>query len=410
MESKERSSSCDLCGSSKIRPVYQPTKSLRGLTVFLCQECGLVQSLPRIDHVASRQVRVSAGADWGNIRYGKGFRAQKALRLLATVCDLKTIGHCLDVGANRGSFALLLHEIAPWVRILAVEPDTKVVTNWINTSGIEPILERIEQVALPKEQFDLVHCSHTLEHLGSPHKTLIQLKEAMKPGAVLLIEVPNLNFIGRSDVVEEWFIDKHLYHFSTQTLHEYLRLTGFRVVDTLIDEEDITVIARRGESEIDSLCQADQKHNLISASFDLIRHYQATIKANRMALKQTVRFIHEQARSKRVVIWGAGRIFDSLVEYGQLRASLLAGVVDKYLVNFVDTVHGCPLLSPARLPELAPDLVIIASRSFFEEIKKELLTLYPGCSLLSLDDLLVPSPRNPAKQMGMLRRLAYGQR
>jgi hypothetical protein len=33
-----------------------------------------VQSLPRIDHAPRRAASVSADADWGNVRYGKGFR------------------------------------------------------------------------------------------------------------------------------------------------------------------------------------------------------------------------------------------------------------------------------------------------------------------------------------------------
>src|SRR3954465_1571194 len=81
---------CDLCGATSLAQVYKPERSTRGLQIYLCRHCGLVQSLPRIDRMASRnQATVSQGADWGNVRYGKGFRTQIALDALARHADLE---------------------------------------------------------------------------------------------------------------------------------------------------------------------------------------------------------------------------------------------------------------------------------------------------------------------------------
>ena len=46
---------CDLCRSSALEPVYRPTAGGRGLTVHLCSDCGLVQSLPRRSHAPGRR-------------------------------------------------------------------------------------------------------------------------------------------------------------------------------------------------------------------------------------------------------------------------------------------------------------------------------------------------------------------
>ena len=70
---------------------YAPERSTRGLKVYLCRHCGLVQSLPRIDRTRQRHAAaVSGGADWGNVRYGKGFRTRQALDALAPSCRLWT--------------------------------------------------------------------------------------------------------------------------------------------------------------------------------------------------------------------------------------------------------------------------------------------------------------------------------
>ena len=55
--------------------------------------------------------------------------------------------------------------------------------------------------------------SHTLEHLKSPNEIFFKIKSTLKSDGILYIEVPNIEFLKQSDIVEEWFIDKHLYHF-----------------------------------------------------------------------------------------------------------------------------------------------------------------------------------------------------
>ena len=55
--------------------------------------------LPLAD--ASIVIAVSGGADWGNVRYGKGFRTSQALDAIARHTDLATPLALLDVGSNR---------------------------------------------------------------------------------------------------------------------------------------------------------------------------------------------------------------------------------------------------------------------------------------------------------------------
>src|SRR6185312_10510196 len=95
---------CELCGGGRLKSVYEPEGSKRGITVHLCEDCGLVQSLPRIDREARAPAAVSSGADWGNVRYGKRFRTRHAMDALTRHADLTGDIALLDVGSNRGSF------------------------------------------------------------------------------------------------------------------------------------------------------------------------------------------------------------------------------------------------------------------------------------------------------------------
>ena len=378
---------CDLCNSNGLELAYRPPTGQRGLAVFVCRDCGLVQSLPRVDHVPHRNVAVSSGADWGNVRYGKAFRTDYAISRLREALNLSDVHDCLDLGSNRGSFVLRLRDLAPRATISAIEPDGNIVANYGRASGIELVVARIEDVDLPKGRFELVHCSHTLEHLRSPRDTLRQIRRAMRPDGVLFVEVPNLRFIGRDDVLEEWFIDKHLYHFSQPVLRRYLQLSGFAVDDGLseCDDENISLIARAipcGDVASDS-GSIDEA----SSSRDLISRYQATVCRNHSALHNVARRI-ESFGPRRVAAWGAGRILDSLVRYGDLNVSVLVGVVDKYLREFTTTVHGCTLIRPNELSHLKPEIVLIASREYFEEIRRELASLVPAAEAVGIADLL----------------------
>ena len=52
----------------------------------------------------------------------------------------------------------------------------------------------------------------------------------LKPGGLLIVDAPNIALIGSDPIVEEWFIDQRLYHFSHVTLARLLEACGFDIV------------------------------------------------------------------------------------------------------------------------------------------------------------------------------------
>src|SRR5262245_9983560 len=183
---------CDLCRSPALEPVYQPPDSGRGLSVYLCDHCGLVQSLPRIDRAPRRTAAVSSGADWGNVRYGKGFRTEACLAILRARADLKKTLRVLDVGSNRGSFAKAFLAEAPRGHLTCVEPDERVAGSCAHIERTESVRARIEDTSLPDVSFDIIHSCHTIEHLSSPNAVLADHWRTLKSGGLLVVDAPNL--------------------------------------------------------------------------------------------------------------------------------------------------------------------------------------------------------------------------
>ena len=154
---------CDFCGSNSLAFAYQPEGSTRGLKVHVCRHCGLVQSTPRIDRTSKRHMAaVSGGADWGNVRYGKGFRTQAAMEALARHVRLDEQIALLDVGSNRGRFAAAFLEAAPHAEITAVEPDERYAASCAGLPRTRLIQSRIEDASLSDARFDIVHSCHTI--------------------------------------------------------------------------------------------------------------------------------------------------------------------------------------------------------------------------------------------------------
>ncbi len=255
------SDTCELCQRAALEPIYKPEKSTRGLTVYLCAVCGLLQSLPRIDRAARAPAAVSGGADWGNVRYGKGFRTQIAVEALRRHRDFASDFALLDVGSNRGSFARAFLSAAPQAHLVAVEPDERVAANCAGLARTQLIRERIENVALETDRFDAVHSCHTIEHLIHPAGTLADHHRTLKEGGILVIDAPNTALLASDDIVEEWFIDKHLYHFSEMTLTRMLEASGFTILERpdAKDRSNLFFVAKKnGKSPSNSGIDLDE--------------------------------------------------------------------------------------------------------------------------------------------------------
>jgi len=380
------SETCDLCRASQLECVYQPNGSGRGIYVHLCAHCGLLQSFPRIDHAPRRAASVSSAADWGNVRYGKGFRTKQCLSITAAHADFRKDLALLDVGSNRGSFARAFLEAAPGAKITCVEPDERVADSCEGLSRMELVRSRIEETHFPDASFDIVHSCHTLEHLASPAATLADHWRVLKPGGLLVLDVPNVALVGGGDVLEEWFIDKHLYHFSRYTLASMLDMAGFEIIDgpDEHDRENLLVAAVKR-----SFAAKPVRANpaAVDNAMAVMSSYVATRLRNLSLMRQVAADI-EQLAPRGVALWGAGRLFDALVLHGRLNPKKLRLLIDVHLKNHVPERYGVAVSGPEALSAANPDFIVVMSRAFAGEIAALASEAAPNAELLLYSDLL----------------------
>ncbi|MEP6828881.1 MAG: class I SAM-dependent methyltransferase [Rhizomicrobium sp.] len=378
---------CDFCSRDSLKFNYQPEGSTRGLKVYLCGHCGLVQSAPRIDRTEKRhEAAVSGGADWGNVRYGKGFRTQAAMDALARHCRFDDAMTMLDVGSNRGRFTTAFLEAAPNAQVTAVEPDERYADSCAGLARTKLMLSRIEAAELADASFDIVHSCHTIEHLAHPFASLKDHARVLKPGGLLVLDAPNIALIGGDDILEEWFIDKHLYHFSETTLGRMIEAAGFTIIERPDPKDRINLlfVARKNGGPVTDIA-ADPAE--VMNAVRLLTSYVATRAANCAALSSAAHEL-ESLKPQRVALWGAGRLFDSLVRTGGFDPADLALLIDAHLIAHMDSRHGVRLSPPHALSGALVDVVVVMSRGFADEIVAEARRLAPKARIILYADLL----------------------
>lgn len=362
---------CDFCNDNNLDIVYKVPDSSLDMQVAVCTSCGLVQSLAGKDKVEGiRVVTTNSGANWGNIRHGKGLRFKALLPLLEEQLPWPRINRILDVGSNRGSFVRWLTETKTSLEIVGVEPDERVVEDYRALPNLSLHIERFENANLPNDHFDLVYCTHTLEHADSASAMLRQIWNVMVLGGYLLLEVPNIEVLSAPDVLEEFFIDKHRFHFNRELLVTFVEHIGFQVVygPEADDMFNITLLLRKREPSA-------KENNLIQdselgiANVELIQEYVTKLGANRNRLRNIVDTkIHPFIARQKVAFWGASKIFDALVRFGGLEASQVHCLVDEYLWRILPSVHGVTVNRPEYLKIAQPQVVIVLARSSADEI------------------------------------------
>jgi SAM-dependent methyltransferase len=378
---------CDFCGRDSLQFAYLPEGSTRGLKVTLCRHCGLVQSAPRIDRTQKRHgAAVSGGADWGNVRYGKGFRTQAAMDALARHVRFDEPVALLDVGSNRGRFAAAFLETAPQGQVTAVEPDERYADSCAGLPRTHLMLSRIEEAALADASFDIVHSCHTIEHLAHPFASLKDHARVLNPGGVLILDAPNIALIGGDDILEEWFIDKHLYHFSEITLGRMIEAAGFTIVEHPDPKDRINLLFVARKTGVPATDIAADTAEVTHAE-KLLRSYVETRAANCAALAAAAHEL-ESLKPQRVALWGAGRLFDSLVRTGGFNPASLCLLIDAHLIAHMPDRHGVRLSPPQALAADPVDVIVVMSRGFSDEIVAEARRLAPKARVILYADLL----------------------
>ena len=144
----------------------------------------------------------------------------------------------LDVGAGAGHFVARAADYG--FDAIGVEPSELSAGYARAQLGVDVRTGSLDTADLPENAFDAVCMWHVLEHVADPLSLLRGVRERLRAGGRLVIEVPNIDSVGASIMRGGWaHLDPtaHVCHFGPRSLTVALEAAGYAVVEleTLVE-------------------------------------------------------------------------------------------------------------------------------------------------------------------------------
>jgi len=375
---------CDMCHNS-LFDYYIPIKTKRNVKTFLCQKCYLIQSIPQKSFKSHPKPSMSADADRSSIMYTKTRFLPRNIELFEKFkIDFKKFNHVLDIGSNRGSFVEYLKKKNKNLKITAVESKKNIFFHKIN-KNLKFINSRFEDCQIQSNTYDFAYCVHTLEHFTSCYQSLSKIYNSLKLNGTAFIVVPNMNYYTK-DGIEEYFIDTHTFHFTNNVLVNLFNKVGFKILKK-DEKSDITYYLKKTEMK-DFLNNNkkffNKKMNFFDKKDALIK-YKKNLINNRKKLKNFGKNLDN--KFDKVLFWGAGRIFDGLFKYGNIKTKSTYRLYDKHLNKYFKKFYNLKILNSNQIKMLENFNVVICSNSEYSQIFNEAKS-YKFNKILSYKKLL----------------------
>jgi 2-polyprenyl-3-methyl-5-hydroxy-6-metoxy-1,4-benzoquinol methylase len=148
----------------------------------------------------------------------------------------------LDIGASSGEFVLLMQELG--CRAVGCEPNVEFSRFAREELGANVLTGMFDDVALEPGLFDLVTLFHVAEHMEDPRGTLVRLCALLRPGGLVVVEVPNI-LTANMGFLRKWHRG-HLFGFSRATLASLAEACGIEVLElgATGDDHNVWLVGR----------------------------------------------------------------------------------------------------------------------------------------------------------------------
>jgi SAM-dependent methyltransferase len=243
------SSRCDICESDEKEVIAEMDRDRRPLRTVICKGCGLVYSDPRpssdeVREYYENEYRVDYKATV-EPRPKHVYRAGKvALERFSRIAPVLGKGtKILDFGAGSGEVVFVLR--SQGFDAFGFEPNSGYACFASERLGLPVRHSFYEDAKVEPESLDVVTAFHVFEHLESPSRAFAHVRDWLRVGGYLLVEVPNIE--ARCQWPGSRFHRAHLFNFSPATLEMAGRKNGYSVVSTTVSEDggNVTVIFQK---------------------------------------------------------------------------------------------------------------------------------------------------------------------
>jgi 2-polyprenyl-3-methyl-5-hydroxy-6-metoxy-1,4-benzoquinol methylase len=225
---------CNVCGSTGYRKIHHfkewrlGREIVNDVSIVRCNGCGIRRRMPAIDDDYEEEyhapyVEQGLVIHPHQLSHFADLMTARLRQLNAT--DIQF----LDVGCSTGR-ALRLAQTMGFV------PTGLDFSKWAAGHCAQLGFETRAGSLLGQweagEHFDIIHISHTIEHVADPMAYLHEMYRLLKPGGFLMVAMPNYASLPRVLLGEKWpvwCLDSHLWQFTASQMCKLLQKEGFSI-------------------------------------------------------------------------------------------------------------------------------------------------------------------------------------
>jgi SAM-dependent methyltransferase len=219
---------CWICGTGAT-----PTEDFLPALLCRCPECGFLFQPER----EPEELHELYDGDYFEQYQGGAYdqhaaeRRYEAAKRLRWVRKHRPTGRLLEIGSASGYFLAVAREAG--YQAVGVEPAEAAAALARRRSGAEVLTGFVEDVELSAADFDVACAFHVLEHVADPLAALDRIRDALRPGGLLFLEVPNIASVQAQRDRGGWHALEpryHVAHYAPGSMRELLVRGGFEVV------------------------------------------------------------------------------------------------------------------------------------------------------------------------------------
>jgi SAM-dependent methyltransferase len=222
---------CAVCSGAML-----PERRFGPTPLRRCVDCGFIALDGGADPGLYRDAYFAAYAGGGYLEQAGQRRreARRRLDLLGRVTAPPA--RLLEVGAAAGFF--LDEARQRGYEGTGVEPNATMAAHGRDALGLDLRTATLAEAELAPGSFDAACAFHVIEHLTEPLESVRAVTTALRPGAHLLIEVPNVESASARRRGPDWpplDLPHHVGHHNPRSIRELLRRAGLEVlrIDTV---------------------------------------------------------------------------------------------------------------------------------------------------------------------------------
>ena len=347
------------------------------LKVMVCRQCWLVQTE---DYTHYDQLFATDYAYFSSTSSTWLAHAARYVDMIAARLKLNAQSLVVELAANDGY--LLQYVQQKGIPCLGVEPTTS-TADAARARGIA-IVEEFFGVALGQRlreshgAADLIAANNVLAHVPDINDFVGGMRALLAPQGTVTVECPHLlNLIAQAQF--DTVYHEHFSYLSLVAVQRVMQSQGLRVYD-------VEELPTHGGSLRIYACHADAAIAATpavqamlarerEAGLERIEGY-AGFQARAEEIKlQLLSFLLEQKRAgKKVLAYGAAAKGNTLLNYSGVHPDLLAMVADAAPSKQDKYMPGShiPIVSPQRLLDEKPDVVLILPRNIKDEVAQQL--------------------------------------